>query len=190
VDRTPHAEGIRAMNRIAILCFMLGTLNSCSGDDIAITHHRTVMDGYSKLPLAKRLREKFGGWSFVVHFNMPGKEKGYREWHTKVYVRDRYEVTYVQKVAFDEMNMKVLRPEGEGELYVAELRRIYKQDGQTGIKFGDLQTVIKGGDLIKLMESDFDWERAGLLLTGNAVKNIEWEKQYWNALYPKQSRAE
>lgn len=178
------------MNGIAAVCFILGTLVSCSGEDIAITHHKAVMDGYSKLSLAKRLHEKFGGWSFIVHFNMPGKEKGYREWHTKVFVRDRYEVTYVQKVAFDEENMKVLRPEGEGELYVKELSRIYKQGGQTTTDFGHLQTVIRGGDLVKLMGSDFDWEGSGLKLTGDAVKNIEWEKQYWNALYPKQSKAE
>lgn len=96
----------------------------------------------------------------------------------------------MQKVAFDEENMKVLRPEGEGELYVKELSRIYKQGGQTTTDFGHLQTVIRGGDLVKLMGSDFDWEGSGLKLTGDAVKNIEWEKQYWNALYPKQSKAE
>lgn len=76
MDRASHKEGVNKMNGIAAVCFILGTLVSCSGEDIAITHHKAVMDGYSKLSLAKRLHEKFGGWSFIVHFNMPGKEKG------------------------------------------------------------------------------------------------------------------
>ncbi len=167
---------------------LLVLLVSCSVGDIEQTHHDAVLDGYNQLPIAKSLHDRFGGWSFIVHFNM--STRGYKatekEWQTQVFINDRYDVGYVQDVIIDKKTVKVLKPKGSGKLYIKEIVRIYMDDGRLCVAPGDFQKVIEGENLERLFKANWDFSVIGFDLKTNPVENIQWEKDYWKQLYPKQ----
>jgi len=171
---------------IAILLCAL--LTSCSSGDIEQIHHDAVVDGYNQLPIAKSLHDRFGGWSFIVHFNLPtrGYKDNEKEWHTKVYINDRYEVNYLQDVTIDKKTMRVTGPNGGGKLYIKEIDRVYMEDGSLGMKAGAFQKVIEGENLDKLFKAGWDFSSIGFNLKTNPVENIQLWKDYWKRLYPKQ----
>ncbi len=169
-------------------CLLLVLLVSCSPGDIEQIHHDAVVDGYNQLPIAKSLQDRFGGWSFITHFNMPtrGYKDNEKEWHTKVYINARYEVNYVEDVIIDKKTMKVLKPKGGGKLYIKEIERVYIEDGSLGMRCSDFQKVVEGEDLEKLIKAGWDFRSIGFDLKTNPVENIQLWKDYWKQLYPKQ----
>lgn len=174
------------MKILITLCCVL--LVSCSSGDIEQIHHDAVMDGYNKLPVAKSLHGCFGGWSFITHYNLPtrGYKDNEKEWHTKVYVNDRYEVNYLQDVIIDKKTMRVIGPKGGGKLYIKEIDRVYMEDGSLGMKAGAFQKVVEGEDLDKLFKAGWDFSSIGFNLKTNPIENIQLWKDYWKQLYPKQ----
>lgn len=161
---------------------------SCSLGDIEQIHHDAVVDGYNQLPIAKSLHDRFGGWSFITHLNMStrGYKDNEKEWHTKVFINDRYEVNYLEDVIIDKKTMKVLKPKGDGKLYIKELVRIYMDDGTLSVSPGDFQKVIEGDNLEKLAKANWDFSSIGFDLKTNPVENFQLWKDYWKQLYPKQ----
>jgi len=176
-----------------LLCLgLILNIASCSKGNVERHHHEAVMAGYDKLPIAKSLHDKFGGWSFIVHWNIPndpkyGVEKDHKDWQTTTYIYDRYEMTYVQKVRLSANGGRVVEPVGGGILYILEISKIYGDPVASTTDYGDFQIKVEGEDLKKLAESDWDFESIGVdLKTKNLIDNIEWKRNYWNRIYPLQ----
>lgn len=177
------------MKKIIVTILFIRVLTSCSNEDITITHHKAVLDAYPKLPIAKKLHEKFGGWSFIVEFSF-SSEKGYREWQTVVFLNNRYEVNYVQRVVFDEKSRRVIKIDGYGKLRIIETTRVFKSAGQIATDYNGLEETIDGERLNKLFDTDFNWDLIGIKLNHKGVENMELVKKYWSDLYPMQNKLE
>lgn len=176
------------MNRRVLTALFCVLLVSCSSGNIEQIHHDAVADGYNQLPIAKSLHDRFGGWSFITHFNLPtrGYQDNEKEWQTQVFINDRYDVGYVQDVIIDKKTMKVTGPKGGGKLYIKEIERVYMEDGSLGMKAGAFQKVIEGEDLERLFKANWDFSSVGFSLNTTPVENIQLWKDYWKQLYPKQ----
>jgi hypothetical protein len=174
------------MKILAMMCCVL--LVSCSRGDIEQIHHDAVVDGYNKLPIAKSLHDRFGGWSFIVHFNIatPGYKDTEKEWGTETYINGRYHVTYVQQVVIDKKTMRIVKEAGGAKLYIKEVERVFKDNGSPAMDYGDFQKVIEGEDLQKLFKSGWDFSSIGFDLNKTPIENIQLWKDYWKQLYPKQ----
>jgi len=146
------------------------------------------MDGYNKLPIAKSLHGRFGGWSFITHFNLPtrGLRDNEKEWHTKVFINESYELDYLQHVIIDKQTMRVVAAAGSGKLQIAEINRVFLDNGSPAMDYTSFQKAIQGEDLEKLFKANWDFSSIGFNLKTNPVENIQLWKDYWKRLYPKQ----
>ena len=176
-------------NNCRIILLSLG-IASCSLADVEQAHHKAVVNGYKKLPIAESLKNKFGGWSFITHWNIKndpkyGRPKNERKWHTNSFIYGRYSLSYVQNVFLTKNGGQVTSLSEGGKIYLLEMIAIDKSSRATD--FGSFQHVIEGEDIKKLVASDWDFSVLGFQLKKQKpLKNIEWKYAYWSRIYPLQ----
>lgn len=168
---------------LLLACFSACYLNVNKAVNVA------VISGYEKLPIAASLRDKFGAVSCITHFNLPtrGYTNDEKDWHTVTVINGRYGVNYVQKITLNFLKTKVIQAEGDGNLYIDEIKKVFLQDGSIVTRNGGFQKVITGEELKKLLESNWDFSVLGYELNKEPVENIEWKIKYLNDMYPMQT---
>ena len=164
-------------NNCRIILLSLG-IASCSLADVEQAHHKAVVNGYKKLPIAESLKKKFGGWSFITHWNIRndpkyGRPKNERKWHTNSFIYGRYELAYVQNVFLTKNGGQVTSLSGGGKIYLKELIAVYGNKSAPTQDLGSFQHVIEGEDIVKLAASDWDFSVLGFQLKKQRpLKNI------------------
>ena len=113
--------------------------------------------------------DKYGGWSFIVHWNIPNDpkykvNKNEKEWQTLTYIDDRYEIIFSQDVLLQKNGGLVIKPIRKPLLLVREIRRIYGDPYASSMDFTDFQITIEGEKLDKLVKSNWDFSVIGINL--------------------------
>lgn len=155
-------------------------------------HYMAILDGYGKLPAARSLQQKFGGWSFIVHWNFPndpkyGLQKHEKKWQTVTFLHGRYKATYVERVLLEKNGGLIRESLGGAELYLVEISNIFGDPKAPSGRCSDFQITIKGEQLAELVKSNWDFDSVGIHLKKTSpLENISWQYDYWNRIHPLQ----
>ena len=181
------------MKRFRALFILFSVLSSaCSADAVHERHNEAVRDGYDVMPIAKSLVERFGGWSFITHWNIRndpqyGLRPNEKQWQTLFYAYGRYEVQFVQLVQLNNNGGRVIGPVGEAEIVIKEISRIFEYESSRATDFTRFQHRLNGEEVSRVFEANWDFSVVGIdLIKDMPVENIEWKYDYWNRIYPLQ----
>ena len=174
-----------------IILLSLG-IASCSLADVEQAHHKAVVNGYKKLPIAESLKMKFAGWSFITHWNIRndpkyGRPKNERGWQTKSIIYGRYSLFFVQNVILIKNGGQVSSLSEGGKIYLLEMIAVYGDKTAPTQDYGSFQHVIEGEDIKKLAASDWDFSVLGFQLKKQEpLENVEWVHASGNRMHPLQ----
>jgi hypothetical protein len=148
---------------------------SCKSGDgtVGSTHESLIGIGYTKIQHAKKIRETFDCVSFIANFE---NQFATQQWHTRFYIKDWYECVLAQDVEIVNGDLVL-----KGDLLM-NIHEISKVDGRT-TTYSE-QRILKGVELDRFIESQFDLRVAGFNPESERPKPPEDFMKYWHELYP------